>query len=102
MFDRQVAIVMIQDSLDSLARSGTLKSQFSVEEDAVLMGSGTGGDLDSLGFVTLIMDIEERLEKEVDRDCPITLTDIAGFDVNNPVLTAKVLADHLVRLAGER
>lgn len=101
MFDKQAAIATIQESLDSLFRSGTLKNQLTASEDMVLMGGGTGGSLDSLDFVNFIMDIEERLETATNREVPITLTDIDGFDVNSPVLTVTVLADHLVHLASK-
>lgn len=101
MLDKQTALTLIQDSLDSLYRSGTVKSEISVSEDTVLMGSDVADGLDSLGFVNFVMDVEDRLQKDLDGDYPVILTDIGGFDVNNPVLTAGVLADHLVTLAGD-
>ena len=99
MFDKQAAMAMIQESLDSLFRSGTLTNQLTADENTVLMGGGSGGKLDSLDFVNFIMDLEERLEISAGKEIPITLTDISGFDVNTPVLTADVLANHLVHLA---
>ena len=99
MLDKKLALNLMQESLDSLARSGTVKNQISVSDDTVLMGSGADTGLDSLGFVNFIMDVEDRLMEKLDGDYPVILTDIKGFDINNPILTASVLADHLVGIA---
>ncbi|MBT3764401.1 MAG: hypothetical protein HOB79_01550 [Rhodospirillaceae bacterium] len=99
MLDKQLAMNLMQESLDSLARSGTLKNQIAMTDETVLMGSGADSGLDSLGFVNFVMDVEDRLQQQLDGDYPVILTDIGGFDINNPILTAGVLADHLVGLA---
>jgi acyl carrier protein len=99
MLDKQLAMNLMQESLDSLARSGTLKNQIAMTDETVLMGSGADSGLDSLGFVNFVMDVEDRLQQKLDGDYPVILTDIGGFDINNPILTAGVLADHLVSLA---
>ena len=99
MLDKQLAMNLMQESLDSLARSGTLKNQIAMTDETVLMGSGADSGLDSLGFVNFVMDVEDRLQQQLDGDYPVILTDIGGFDINNPILPAGVLADHLVGLA---
>ena len=99
MLDKQLAMNLMQESLDSLARSGTLKNQIARTDEPVLMGSGADSGLDSLGFVNFVMDVEDRLQQQLDGDYPVILTDIGGFDINNPIHTAGVLADHLVGLA---
>ena len=99
MLDKQLAMNLMQESLDSLARSGTLKNQIAMTDETVLMGSGADSGLDSLGFVNFVMDVEDRLQQQLDGDYPVILTDSGGFDINNPILTAGVLADHLVGLA---
>ena len=99
MFDKRSAMTLIQESLDSLFRSKTIKTQLIAKDELILMGTGTEENLDSLGFVNFIMDVEERLENVIDSEASITLTDIEGFNVNNPVLTTGVLANHLVYLA---
>jgi len=99
MMDRQDAIALIQESLDSLNRSGTIKKPISVDDDTILMGSGANSGLDSLGFVTFVMDLEDRLRTATGADYAIVLTDIKGFDINNPTLTAGILAEHVVGLA---
>jgi len=99
MIDKQAAMTMIQESLDSLFRSGTLSVQLTADEALILMGGGSEECLDSLGFVSFIMDLEERLEDSIGDEVPITLTEIDGFDVNNPVLTTGALADYVVKTA---
>ena len=96
MFDKQAAISIIQDSLNGLYRAGTIKAKVNAKPQLVLMGSGADETLDSLGFVTFIMDLEDRLETITDEETPIILTEIAGFDVNNPSLTVETLADQIV------
>tara|TARA_B100001964_G_C13949585_1_gene472686 strand:+ start:304 stop:612 length:309 start_codon:yes stop_codon:yes gene_type:complete len=100
MIEKQAAMTMIQESLDSLFRSGTLNVQLTADEGLVLMGGGSEERLDSLGFVNFIMDLEERLEDAIGNEAPITLTEIDGFDVNNPILTTSTLADYMVKIAG--
>ncbi len=100
MSDRKKALALIQASLDSLARSGTIKNEIAVDDETVLMGSGADSGLDSLGFVNFVMDLEDRLMQETGRDCAIVLTDIEGFDINSPTLTAGILADHMTGLTG--
>ncbi|MCP4613872.1 MAG: hypothetical protein GY845_34720 [Planctomycetes bacterium] len=68
-----------------------------VTGDTVLMGSGS--NLDSLGVVTLITDIEDRLQEELNADCYLVLDEISHFDVSNPVLTVDILAQYISHLS---
>ena len=99
MMSKQDALALMQETLNSLTRSGTLKGAVVAHADAVLMGTGADASLDSLGFVTFIVELEDRLSDAAGKDAAIVLTDIDGFDINSPVLTAGVLAEHLTRLA---
>ena len=87
---------MIQDSLDGLYRAGTIKAKVNAKPELVLMGSGADETLDSLGFVTFIMDLEDRLETITDDESPIILTEIEGFNVNSPSLTVETLGAQIV------
>ena len=49
----------MQVSLDSLQRSGVIKERIEVSADTVILGSRSS--LDSLGFVTLISYLEDRV-----------------------------------------
>lgn len=96
--DKALALEVMQTSLDSLSRSGTIKQQLTAKADLVLMGGAGSEALDSLGFVTLIMDLEMRIEEMVGQEVAITLSDVGGFDINNPTLTAGLLAEHIVSI----
>ncbi len=98
MMSKEEALALMQETLDSLTRSGTLKGEVEAGPDTILMGTGADASLDSLGFVTFIMELEDRLSDAADGDLAIVLTDIDGFDINSPILTADVLADHLSKL----
>ena len=98
MIDRKEALQLVEASLDSLARSGVLDQQISVSTDTVLLGSGS--DLDSLGFVTFITDLEDRIQQRTQQEHYLVLNEIAQFNIDRPELTVDVLARYIVRLTG--
>jgi len=64
-----------------------------VEEQTVIIGPGA--PIDSIGVVSLIVDIEQRLE--MDFQVSVTLaSDKAMSQKNSPFRTAGVLADHVL------
>jgi hypothetical protein len=99
MITEQEALQLIQDSYQSLTRSGViqLEEQIEITEEIVLMGSGAL--LDSMGFVTLVTDIEDRMEQKTGHECYIELNEINDFDINSPNLTIGVLVQYLITLA---
>ena len=101
MFDKQAAFSVIQESLEGLHRAGTIKAKINAKPELVLMGSGADENIDSLGFVTFIMDLEDRIQAVTNDETSIMLTDIKGFDMNNPSLTVESLAAHIVLLGNK-
>jgi hypothetical protein len=97
MFDQNSAFKMLQESLDSLARSGTIKQPIKIQPTTQLLGPESS--LDSLGFVTFVTDIEDRLQSKLDKECYLVLNEIAQFNINSPSLTADVLVRYMVKLA---
>jgi hypothetical protein len=97
MIEVTSAFTLLQDSLDSLFRSGTLPQPIKLETNTVILGSGS--NLDSMGFVTFITDVEDRLQQKLDKECYLVLNEIAQFNINSPNLTADALARYLVKLA---
>jgi acyl carrier protein len=66
-------------------------------EATVLVGQGAV--IDSLGVVSLIVQVEQLLE--MDHDVSVTLAnDRAMSERNSPFRTVGVLADHIVAMAG--
>ncbi len=96
MLSKEQAMTMMQESVDGLQRGGIISETFPLTPDMVIFGSDS--PLDSIGFVTFITDVEERLNAATGKDLCITLLDIDNFDENDPSLSVDLLADYLVRL----
>jgi len=89
---------MIQDSIHGLRRAGLLERDVEVGDATVLLGMGS--ELDSVAFVTLISDLEDRLSRETGRDQFLVLDELHEFNSDEPSLTVRSLAPYLVELAG--
>jgi acyl carrier protein len=96
MIDRTVAVEIVLSALrDAVDQNGGDAS--AVTEETVIVGPDAV--IDSIGVVSLIVDIEQRLE--MDHQVSVTLAnDRAMSQRNSPFRTAAVLADHI--LATER
>ena len=55
MFDQNSAFSMLQDSLDGLARAGTIDKPIEIQPTTQILGPESS--LDSMGFVTFVTDI---------------------------------------------
>ena len=101
MVGAERALELIQESVESLIRSGVIEKAFDVANSTVLLGMGS--PLDSLGFVTFITDLEERLIDETDNDdLYLTLDDIQGFNMDNPNLTVEIFVDYMTSLTKDQ
>lgn len=99
MFSKERAFTLIGEAVDALSRAGIISEACSVKADTALFGFGS--NIDSMGFVTLITDIEERLNAEIQRDIFIVLSDIEELYPEAPVLSVSMFADYLVKIANE-
>jgi hypothetical protein len=90
-------IKLMRESVDGLRSSGIIEKPFELAPDTVIFGSDS--PLDSIGFVTFVTDMEDRLGAATGKDISITLLDIDDFNESDPHLTVKRLADFLVRLS---
>jgi hypothetical protein len=93
---REKALQLMQVSLDSLQRSGVTKERIEVSSDTVILGSRSS--LDSLGFVTFISDLEERVSSESGREHYLVLGDIHTLNADQTFLSAAILADYIERI----
>ncbi|MFZ4712617.1 MAG: hypothetical protein ACOYL6_02790 [Bacteriovoracaceae bacterium] len=98
MFTSENAMKLIQDSFESLSRSGTISEDVKVSPETVILGHGSS--LDSIGFVTFVTEFEDRLQEATKKDCFLVLSDINEFNINNPSLTAEVLSRYAAKLVG--
>jgi hypothetical protein len=92
------SLELIQESVRGLRRAGLLDRDFVVDERTVLLGMGS--ELDSVAFVTLISDLEDRLSRETGKDMFLVLDELHEFNGDAPSLTVRTLAPYLVELAG--
>ena len=100
MIDKTAAAQLIEESLDSLARAGLLETQIAVSGETVLLGSGS--ELDSMGFVTFVTDLEDRLQRQTGQELYLVLNEIAQFNIDRPELTVDALARYIERLTGRQ
>ena len=90
------ALAMIQETLDGLHRSGLIQSPVPVDGATVILGASS--PLDSLGFVTFMADLEDRLSRETDRELSLMLNELHEFNANVPYLSAGAVARYIVKL----
>jgi len=97
MIDRKAAVGIVISALrDAVDQSGGDAS--GVTEETVIVGPEAV--IDSIGVVSLIVDIEQRLE--MDHQISVTLaSDRAMSQRNSPFRTPAVLADHILSTAAE-
>jgi hypothetical protein len=100
MITERFASKLIKDSLSSLQRSGLIKQEVILDKETVLLG--TGSALDSVAFVTLVADLEERLNRETGQELSLVLNEIHEFNVNVPYLTAETLSKYMIKLTDKK
>jgi hypothetical protein len=99
MAEDNKAATLIRATFESLQRSGIISAAIVFSEETVLLGSAS--ELDSLGFVTFISDLEERVSESAGDEVFLVLDDISNFNLNNPSLTVKALAAYVAGLLGQ-
>ena len=93
------ALKMIEMSLDKLKAYKMIPEDTVFSESLTLLGPGS--PLDSIGFVTFITDIEERISIETDKEIYLVLNEISDFNVNQSHLLAEQLARYLMKVSEE-
>lgn len=87
------AMQLMQDTFASMQRSGMLQERIIIHPETVILG--VGSTLDSLGFVTFISDLEERVSEAANTEVFLVLTEIHDFNADQAVLSASVLARYI-------
>lgn len=91
--DVQSALVLMENIFESMQRSGTILDSTKFSANTVILGSGSV--LDSLGFVTFISDLEERLCDELDKEIYLVYHEIEEFNVGSQFLSANAMAQYI-------
>jgi acyl carrier protein len=89
-------VTLMQESFDSMQRSGMIDTAITVTPDTVILG--TGSTLDSLGFVTFISDLEERVSVSTGKEYFLILSDIHDANSDQAYLSAEALACYIEQL----
>lgn len=90
------AFTLMQESFDSMQRSGMINEAITVTPATVILG--TGSTLDSLGFVTFISDLEERVSAATGKEHFLVLTDIHEANSDQAFLSADALASYIEQI----
>ena len=96
--EREIALAIVVSCLkDAVEQFGTGVTT-EINADTVIVGQGAA--LDSIGVVSLIVDIEQKLE--ADHDVSVTLaSEKAMSQRSSPFRTCAVLADHILATIAE-
>ena len=100
MITERFASNLIKDSLSSLQRTGLIEQDVTLNKETVLLG--TGSPLDSVAFVTLVADLEERLNRETGQELSLVLNEIHEFNADVPYLTAETLSKYMIKLTDKK
>lgn len=97
--DRSAVVALITDGLRDLYEQHGIAANQAPGEDTYLIGRRAL--LDSLGLVTLIVDLEQKIEETF--DVALTLAnERAMSQKNSPFLTVGSLADYICALLDEQ
>lgn len=96
--DRQAVVELILAALQDVL-AGAEGEPVTPDENTRLIGRASV--LDSMGLVTLIVEVEQRLE--ADYDLVVVLADDRAMSqTRSPFLSVGTLADYVMQLAGEQ
>lgn len=93
---KEQTVNLMQESFDSMQRSGMIDESITIAPDTVILG--TGSMLDSLGFVTFISDLEERVSAAAGKEYFLILSDIHDANSDQTYLSAEALASYIEQL----
>ncbi|MEO8902138.1 MAG: hypothetical protein ABI488_09700 [Polyangiaceae bacterium] len=98
MLERSAALNIVIASIQEVFAQTGMDAPGTLTEDTVLVGKDAV--LDSLGVVSLIVEVEQRAESE--HDVSVTLANDKAMSArNSPFRTVGVLTDHLVAMVAE-
>jgi acyl carrier protein len=99
MSNREKIIEIFQDSFDTLYHSEYVDKEILVKENTNLIS----GDsiLDSIGFVTLFAELEERLSEINGSEVYLVLEDIIDFEIDSPELTVGMMINYIEEVLNE-
>ena len=91
-------LVLIQDCFDSLKTSGLIETSVQVNDQTALLGPGSV--LDSIAFVTFVVELEDRINQEIGQELSmfnLAINEIHEFNPDKTALSAGTLAEYTVK-----
>lgn len=95
MLNENYFLEIIKSVFDDLFEIGTINTKIVVDQSTVILGNSSL--LDSIGFVTFITSLEEKINDKVNDDYQIMLNEIHEFNIGNPFLDVKTLINYLLK-----
>ena len=92
MINNEKIVQTVIEAIDELNEQLPKEEKLEKSSDTELFGSG--GHLDSLGLVSLVTTVEQKLEENFGMTATL-LEDIAALENDNPFKTVKTLADYV-------
>ncbi|MDA2933356.1 hypothetical protein MYX82_03325 [Acidobacteria bacterium AH-259-D05] len=95
MLSKQQVKDLVRESLIMLNEEKKEDQKIPVADDTALLGSGTL--LDSVDFIVIVINIEERLQALTGHEIQLT-ADLRLLHEDSPSLTVAVLSEHIVTI----
>ena len=97
--NKQEIMNMIQETFDGLTQSELLKEKVEIDRETVLIGPGAA--LNSIAFVTLFTDLEDRLSELAGDEVYLLIDEVHAFNPEKQYLTVGVLVDYIENMLKE-
>ena len=99
MIEKEQIVQIILSSIDELNEQLPSEERLVKSTDTALFGDG--GTLDSLGLISLVTTIEQRIEDDLNAMVTL-LQDISDIENENPFRNVQSLADYIATLLEKR
>jgi len=99
ILSRSDALQAIRGSLESVNAERPAEDRIAVSDETALLGREA--ELDSLGFVAFVADLEERLRSTTGRDF-VLVGEAVARGGKHPFRSVAALADHIVEMAAQK
>ena len=96
MLQRNEILTIVQEVFKGLEESGVITGKVELNENTVLLGGGAV--LNSIGFVTMFTDLEDRLGERTGKEIYLLLDEIHEFNQGNTFLTVGVLLSFIEKI----
>jgi acyl carrier protein len=94
--EQQQLFQIVQDSMDSLFKSELIPGKIVITNETILLGRGSG--IDSVAFITLFSEIEDRLSERSGKEVFIDFNELHNFNTEKSYLNAGTLIDYISSL----